>query len=356
MIGVLCVLAGFGGEVPSVEELRELVSDRSARLHRLVVELEHTVYTVPMGSSPFDRARWKRIEAFPYRILLVRPNLLAEYLKDDPEHGYVPVVASVHDGTYTSRHVRPNRFGQTTFVHAAHEVQAGVFTATPLLQVMDIHFQDCTISQLNVLRLFEERDVEVVRAAAGIVTCVAAVPMPGYVAHYEFDLNERGSPVRLRTVLEYDDKQLLPATWEQSTIATEEVNGAEFPTETVVTIHNPNVTNEYIGLHHLLTKSVRVDEGLTAESTRIELVPRNSTISEFRGDGSNVIRYYDSNGNVTRTQELLAGPAPIDPSVRYVPRDSLRWRMAIPPICLALGLGVGLAFAYVSRHRPAGAG
>lgn len=333
-------------------EMREIVADRLARLDKLRIEMTTESFTCPDGASPFDRALWNPVHgfAFEHRVVVVRPNLLDEKLTDLPERGYVPVVSSVFDGAFVRRHVRPTRGGHTLYAVCEGDVQAGVFRAVPLLQVLDIHIQDSLIPQLNLLRLFDEYDVTLVRDLPEIATYVASVNAPGGgVWHYEFDLNAHGTPLRFKTVLDFNQGDALPATWEMFILETADVNGAEFPMESIVTIQNPNVGNVTYGLHYFRVTSVTVDESLTAADVRIEPELRNALVRTTGQDGWDERHTYDADGNLINT-ETFGGPQVLADGT-YVSRASLRWRWLVPAGGGVVGLAAIMALRLVSRPR-----
>ena len=351
MSSILFFLVLTSGIAP--EQMREIVAERLGRLDKLVVEMTTQVYTCPVEASPFDRSQWRPYGGveFPHRITIVRPNMLDEELTDLPETGYVPVDSSVFDGGFVRRHVRPDRFGRTHYSVAQGAVQLGRFKPIPLLQVLDIHIQDSDIPQLNLLRLFDEHEVTLVEGVGDVSKYRATVPGVGCVFQYEFDLNGVGTPLRFKTVTEFEREGLLPAAWEMFILDTMDVNGAEFPKETVVTIHNPNVGDSYYGLHHFEVASVLVDESLTAQDVRIEPDLCNAVVRTIAADGIDVRRIYDTNGEVLDTQELLAMQSLVDG--RYVSRQSLRWRRLVPAGAGTLGLLAIFALRLVSRQRRA---
>ncbi|MFH1746830.1 MAG: hypothetical protein ABIG44_07265 [Planctomycetota bacterium] len=333
-------------------EMRETVANRLARLDKLRIEMTTETFTCPDDASPFDRSLWNPGHgfAFEHRVAVVRPNLLDEKLTDLPERGYVPVVSSVFDGTFVRRHVQPVRGGYTLYAVCEGDVQAGVFRAAPLLQVLDIHIHDSLNPQLNLLRLFDEYDVTLVRDLPEFATYVVTVDMPGSgVCHYEFDLNANGTPLRFKTVLDFNQNDLLPATWEMFILETADVNGAEFPMETIVTIDNPNVGGNTYGLHHFLVTSVAVDESLTAEDVRIVPERRNAMIRTTGQDGWDERHTYDADGNLINT-ETFGGPQVLADG-SYVSRESLRWRWLVPTGGGAVGLAAIMALRLISRPR-----
>ena len=343
----------FGGVPP--DEMRQIVADRLGRLDKLVIEVTAEVLTCPTDVSPLDPNNWTRygeVYGFPHRVTIVRPNVLDEDLTDEPEKGYVPVVASLADGRYAQRHVRPGPRGFTLYRIGEDSAEHGTFRWMPLLQIFDVHIQDSPIPQLNTLRLFDEYEVTLRGAGESTSTYEVSVPAPehGYTCRYEFDLNGRGTPLRFKTVLEFDAPELLPGTWEMHVLDVVEVNGAELPSEAVVTIDNPNVGDDYYGVHHfLVTAPVRVDESLTDEDVRIEPDLHSAVVVTISADATEVRRTYDANGDLI-DEELLLSPQSLADGT-YASRESLRWRWLIPGGAGALGALAVVALHLVVRRR-----
>jgi acyl CoA:acetate/3-ketoacid CoA transferase len=139
------------------------------------------------------------------------------------------------------------------------------------------------------------------------------------------------------------------------TLATQEVNGAELVTEAVVSILNPNVIakasiNHY-GVHHLQVTSVVVDDTLTPADVRIEPRLRDARVNTHRRDGTAVHRTYDSAGNITQEQVTGSAVPPADETAHLVPRDSLRWRIAVPAAAAVAAVGACVMLAFVARRR-----
>lgn len=250
-VGIFVCQAPAAG-IPA-QEMRELVARRLSQLDKLRIEMTSRVFTCPAGKSPLDRANWQESRwgiAYPHRIKLVRPDLLDEKLVDVPEKGYVPVVTSVFNGGAVRRHVRPDKNGRTVYSVVDWDPQVGSYAEIPLLQVLDVHIQDSLVPQLNLLRLFDEHAVTLVRGVGDVSTYTASLDRGTCVIQFEFDLNARGTPLRFKTVLGFQDNGLQPGTWEMYTLRTQEVNGAEFPVESVVTVFNPNVFTTHCGVHY----------------------------------------------------------------------------------------------------------
>lgn len=342
-------------QVVVVSDLAQAVHARLAALDQLSIEYTHSVFRMPADRSPLDREAWgDPFDSFPNRIHIVRPDVLAEFLKDDPNLGYEPVVASTGQLGYVSRHPRPAPDGKLVFHVVPREIQGGFLRWSPILQVLDVHMQDSTVPLLSIARMFDEGRVTIVRTVGSVISCAATVPMTdfGYTVNYDFDLNDFGTPLRVRSTLQYDDPELLPVTWEQFVLETQLVNGAEFPTEAIVTVHNPNVDPKYRGVHHYTVTSVLTDPALTQDALRVHVVRANSIVHEFGPNGSGVHRVYDENGALLRELETLSGPEPLTADERKrVSRDSLNWRKGIPIAAAFAGVLAVVGVRFLTRRR-----
>jgi hypothetical protein len=358
---LLTLLAGTHGTPP--DQMAAIVSDRISRLDNLVIEVVRQIYDVQAGESPLDQSAWGELPGgtgdapYPYRLTIHRPNVLCEFLMDRPEWGYVPVRASVFDGQYVHQQVRPDRLGRTTYSVVPGQVQAGIFIACPLLQIFDIHIHDSPIAYLNLARLFSETEVRLVRSVSGVSTYVASLPGNGLVFHYEFDLDQWGTPLRFKTIYEYPDAQ--PSILEQFTLEVMEVNGAWLPTDTVTTgwlsidtlASIPEPIAPGYTVQHFQVTSVQFRPDLVPEAVRIEPDRRNASVATYYRDGTAEQVVYDAAGQTIGRVEFFSGAQAVDPLARYLPHDALRWRLAVPVVAVGLGLAAMLTLRAVSRRH-----
>lgn len=342
---ILLALSCITADGWNVEAMAAIEHERLAQLDRLTFDVTLSEHNAPPDAK-FDPAQWSVHPdwSFPFKVKIVRPNCLVEFLRDEPEIGYVPVISSVRDGDQVSRWVRPNRHGQDFFVIAYRQPAALCLKWQPLLQVLDIHFQDCSEPQLNIARLLSEPEwqAELVSSNDTCATYRANVPMNGFAAEYEFDLNAAGTPQRVLATLHIiDNPDARPITWEQRTLATQTVNGAELVTEAVVVVHNPNVQAPYesVGVHHYVLSNVQVDDTLTQDSITITPTTTNAWIWEYFADGRQHSRSYGPDGELLGEQFVRGGPEPLGPGETFVPRRALAWRWVIPPVAALSGLG-----------------
>lgn len=345
------------GEGIAPREMRELVAQRLSRLDKLRIEMTSKRFILPAGKSAFNRANWEEGRggiAFPHRILLVRPDLLDENLVNVPEKGYAPLVTSVFDGGAVVRKVLPDKNGRTKYNVVEWDPQVSFYGSVPLLQVLDVHIQDSFVPQLNLLRLFDEYPVALVRGVGEVSTYTASIDHGPVVVGFEFDLNARGTPLRFKTVLNFQKPGLRPATWEMYTLRTQEVSGAEFPVESVVTVFNPNVVTTFGNVHYFEVTSVSVDPNLSPDDVRIVPELRNANVTVGGADGRNRARWYDANGSVVYDKEYLNPQSAVNGPLAS--RESLRWRWLIPAgSCAVAVLAVlGLRFVSARRRRQSG--
>lgn len=350
------VQAAFG------EPPNNAVADHLARLDHLVVEITHDMHITLVGASALDRDQWHWFDNVPnrtyhHRLTIVRPNVLDEWTDDDPAAGYEPVISSVVDGRFVQKHVRPSSSSHAEYSGKTHyflsdRVQSGVFKWAPLLEAFDIHFQDSRIGQLNIARLFQTYSPTCVSSASGTSRYTCDVSMTGCTHHYDFDVADDGTPLRIRTTIEPAEHGVQPMVWEQFAVGFSEVNGARMPAEIITSVYNPNVAPDYITIHDIVVTSATVIPGLTVDDVRIELASMNAIIAVDAQDGSQRRRVLDAEGRVIVSDDLPYDPHPmVDADARWISRKSLNWRICCPVLALTLGF---VAFAISTRRsrRP----
>jgi len=358
MLSALLVVQTFAGAIPPAE-MAAIASERLSRLDHLVVELTVKCFGIHSDAPSFDPADWDQPGGFssvhPYRLTIVRPNVLAEYLRDEPEAGFVPNVTSVFDGMTTGYNIRPYK-GKRFYGVVPLPVANTPVTWDPVLQVFDIDMIDSSIPQLNVVRLLEEHSAVCVRSAGGIYTYSVSIrPDDYHEERFDFDLNGRGTPLRVRSVFDYDQAEAAYDIYEQFVLATTEVNGAEFPLETVAFHYsNPRMPNYYNVFVYSVT-DVRSEPDLTPESVRIDIDRRNAVVTEALPDGREVQTWYDENGTVEKTEEWYGVTWTMEEMERIqalptLSGAALPWRMFIPPVAGAVGVATALGLWFVSRR------
>ncbi len=305
----LIVVLVAGDWTPDCMEPR--VAARLSRLDHLIMWVDSTMYVCDGDISPLVSAAWRHPNQYPFQLTIVRPDYRFEFLRNEPELGYIPVTSAVVDRIYTSRRACSTKAAWRIYEVVPEAGVGGTLLFCPLAQVFDLHLQDSTIPQLNLLEVFRRFAVTLVERHTDSATYRADVPMNGFTSRYEFQLNARGTPLRVRTELLYDDPGLRSAVWEQHTLATTEVNGAELIIEAIVTIQNPNVGTHY-GVHHFIVTEYAQDSSLTKDSIRLPVERRNAAVSDYLPDGSRVKRYYDAGGNLIREIALVGFPEPLD--------------------------------------------
>lgn len=347
---VLCFQSGGSGDV------LEAVNNRLQQLDGIVLEIRERRYRTPRAVLPLDRSHWvpslqgALADGHQRRLTIVRPNALLELLTDVPERGYEPVSYSLVDGEVVSHSVRPTQSGRELY-GVIDGLPLDIFIHTPILQIFDIHLISSSIPHLNVAGLLGEQGASLQRQVGGIRTYAVSVPMSdlGATFNYEFDLNERGTPIRLKSLYEFRSPSGPQTTLferEQFTIRTMEVNGAELPAETVIVSDSPgNVSIDYRTILLVEVTSVSVRPELTVADVRIEPRVRNSIISTVRYGGILESQEYDESGR------LVASDSSSPEGKRFAGRESLRWRMAIPWAAGTVGLTVAGLLTFASRRR-----
>jgi len=353
MSSATAMLTAFSGAPAALgADMAEVAAQRLARLDHIRIEYVREYYKAPLRSSPLDSAQWETLEGDPDRhvgrLTIVRPNALHEFLTDRPELGWEPFSESVSDSGFVRRYERPGPEGQTYYEVTDSTWEAGCFAWIPVLQVFDVQIQSCDIPGLNIPRLLREYDARAVRSVGTITTyAVSGVPMlEGLTQDLDFDLNERGTCLRLRAMLECPPSAV-PTIREQYVLSVAEVNGAELPTEAIVAVYDPRLA-DYWGITRILATSWSLPTDLCAESIRIEPQRRNAVITELRRRGGGYrVTTYGEDGDVVRRYE--------SPSHRAGRADAARlgWRRTIPPIAGATGIAVVAGLCYAGRRSGA---
>lgn len=318
MFVALLTVAGWACGQISPADMAELVSERLNRLDRIVLGMEATTWLLPSGREPEDRGAWYYFDgASPivhrYRLTVVRPGVLVEWLTDLPDRGYVPADFSLSDGRVVTKPVRPSANGWMNYLIEEGTGHAAIFSWSPILQVIDVQIMDSMIPQWNLKRIFQQCNVTLVRGGDGISEYRASRDMGSFRQDYEFSLDDRGTPLRFKSInVFYSDPGLRPAIWEQRVMNTTDVEGVALPCEVLVTIDNQNLNLPYKSLHHFVITSVEQHPELTPEDVRIEPELRNSVIATRYADGREIRHIRDANGDIVHANETIVaiGPDP----------------------------------------------
>ncbi len=341
MIGALAVFIGLsGGLVPA--EMAEVVAGRLRALDQLIVDVTLESYGGLCGTPSLDPAAWGReLDSVPLRLTIGRPNLRVEFLKDDEARGHEPVVACVVDGTYTSRHVRPRRpDGRIVYTVAWGRERAGVLWGE-VLQPFDLGLFHCpALGGLNTATVLRHPSAKLVRDAAGVSTYAASLPLDGYSVHVELDLDPRGTPLRLKTIADFDSPNAPSACCEQFLVRTTEVNGELFPVETVTTFWG---LPDHWSVSRVLVNSVETRPELARDDLRIEVDRRQALVIESFPDGRRMATTYDDVGEVISRD--VYDPA----EAAAATQRNTRWRRAVPPVAAVVGFSTALLLTFLSR-------
>ncbi|MFH1746591.1 MAG: hypothetical protein ABIG44_06035 [Planctomycetota bacterium] len=340
-ISLLVLIAG----IPP-EQMGNVVADRLAALDKLEIEMTLERYNVPLSASPLDRNAWTPIPGpeggFRHQITVVRPCALGVMLTDD--EGYTPTRYAANENGLVTQRLAPLENGRTFFAESNY-ITHSLLTTAPVLDALDIHIADSSIPLFNLRRIFEETEVALVRTVGPVSTYVASQLMNDTTQHYEFDLSEQGTPLRMKIILEWTmpDGRPAQAVREQFTLATMAVNGAELPSE-VAFVPDPPVA---AGLDYTTVTLVRITSAtvrpeLTAESVALAPEYRNSIVTtwDYFSEERISTLEYDEDGNqvaLTRVEESEARQAV---------------RAATPVTSGLVGLGVAVSLILATRRRP----
>ncbi len=324
----LTFFIGLTGLAPA--DMAELIAERLCALDKLVLEVTLETYGVSGDTPMLDSSVWGApTESYPYVLTILRPHLRAELLKDDAAAGYEPTITSVSQDVQIAQHVRANlQDGRTRYTVSWNTFNSGVLNA--LLQVFELRLTG-TAADFDLVALLRHPSARLVRCVGECSTYTAHLPPePGapWNRYFEIDVNQRGTPLRLRTVLDFEDPKVACLTHEQFTLQTTELNGAELPVETVIT-SRWSMTPHYWAVQRIKVQRAEIQERLTLTDVRIDARKQNAHVVEYFPDGSSVSTTYDETGQIVSQSRH-------DPAYTLATRT--RWHRAVPPLALTVGL------------------
>lgn len=343
---------------PATDVAVGLILARAERLSQVRVGVEQDVYQVPADAPVLYREAWRSLYPQPFidELVIVRPDVLNHSLTDYED--YRPFECAVVDGTYV-RHT----IGAADDVWTVNgkDVQVGRYAMHPLLFAYDLHIQDSVVPQLSLERLAREGRLAVALSGADGYRLTGSVEMfndgmRAYTQLYDVELSATGVPLRFRVENQYTDfPDLQSSVWELQTLETTEVNGAEFPTDVVITISNPNVNSLFLTLHEFRTVEVQYDPALTKADVTLTPILRKA----YYIDGAaQTGKYYDADGALVREwRDGQQAPVDDETAARGVDVGAQTIRHAALPTALVLGLGAAaLTTLRLRRHSTHGAG
>jgi hypothetical protein len=347
MVSALMLFIAASGLAPA--DMADLIEQRLAALDRLVLDVTLEVCGGHSDSPVLDRAAWNVLATYPYRVSILRPNVRVEFLKDDPQAGYQPVVASVFDGEYTQRSARPSARGTWVYGVVPQARQAGVVLWNPLLQVLDLGLYDSPPpGDLNIVSVLRDPSATLVRSVGAISTYAALVPTSHFPMRFEMDIDDAGLPLRIKSSIEYREANTPPTYYEEFVLQTTPVNGAELPTEIAVTHWGAKMPN-YWNVWLYRVSSVEVCNDLTAADVQVEVERRNAAVTEYLPDGTARVTQYNERGEPTDTTSF-SHPVNADTGDPAAIARAARWNKAVGPAAGGIGLVTALALAHLARR------
>jgi hypothetical protein len=326
-------------------DMATVVADRLARLDRIVAEVEVQIHTCPRSASPLDETAWSApLEPGDGRrrvVRIVRPAMLEEsYVTSRSE----PIVTSFTPGRTVRRAGASPRSGRVVYSIDENPISSANYTnSVPLLQLLDLHVHESHVPGLNVLSLLRNYPAELIASDGQTSTYAVTVqgqdaPAGAWVEHYDFDVNARGTPTRLRTRIETSAGFLYER--EFFVCATQELNGAEFVTEAVSFGTNSAVQNYEV--NRFVVCSVETDATLSPDDVLFEPERRNAVVwtrtwPAEDDDPMGQYQEYDESGT------LVASSA--------VQNRRLAVRQGLLPIAAVSGLAGAFCIALVSGRK-----
>lgn len=323
-------------------DMANIVSERLSRLDHLVIDVEARVFLAPLNATFEDRSSWDG----PYppgpgqyrRLRVVRPYSLEESWTSEESRGSNParITTAYTPGRAVQRIA--TQTGPTVYNVKEDLMTSSAYNSVPLLTMFDIHVHESFVPGLNTLRLLRDYPTEFIGVEGDVYTYRTQLHVEcvtDWTETHEYDLNSRG------TLLRHRMRRERPTFWferEFRVLATQDVNGAELPTEFVCMTTNSVVEN--YGIHSFTVTSAQVDESLVASRILFEPERRNCAIHSIRADLSRVEEHYDADG------VLVASTA-----VETV-RDG--WRKGLLPSAATGALVTVFGLARVRRARLRG--
>lgn len=340
MIPSLVLLAG--GAVP-VAQMVEIVADRQARLDRITIEAECSLYLAPLDARYDEPNRWDGPfdpgDGAIRQLRVVRPDVLEIDLAAD--RGEIA-------RSYFSPHSVVQKIAQTGsggeafyFVHE-DAVTSSCFTMMPMLQLVDAQVHGSFVRGLTLESLLTDYPVNVIGASDEATTyAVDVVPteVSGWIEHYDFDLNSRGTPLRFHLFKERTSGAPFSFDREMITLATQELGGAELAREAVVMMKDSAATHQ--GIYRISVCDASELPSLGAADIQITPATRNAIVTYRRPDLVEETYHYDSGG------VLVASASNRQPVTRTF----------LLPLCVSASVvgcvGAGVLSRRRRRARPA---
>lgn len=352
VIPLITLLFAVDSSVPiSPEMMRDIMHTRLSALDRLSMRVTDTVYLIPLNAPPLDRRQWYYFdgqEPTPYElsVSVVRPDIRFHWKKATGRG----ILASVANGTYTELHENlvnfknPAMTGARAYRTAPGDAQGGCLRFIPLLQLLDIGLHDSDSPDISLVSLFDSQAMTFVRKAGNLSTFAASLQTNSGQYHYECDLDDLGTPMRIKSVICFPTPGAECFTYEQFVLQTQELNGYRVPVEVVVSLRNPNVGTTFGNVHHFVVSDLRICNDLTPESIRIDIDRRNAWVETSNADGSRDVVVYDASGAVVRQESHHSTPVPVDDDGRVAKASmgNLRIRQWLPVFLGFTTLAMGL--------------
>lgn len=293
----------------SIDQACQLTRARHAAMDRMRVSLHSLTYISTNAESRNDAGTWQPTENIIHlhTLTILRPNLIHDWLTDQPLQGYEPVRNSLCDGRFVRQWVRPLSTGETKYHVDETTTHVAPFTWLPILWVFDLQLPDALTPSLTTLDVLEHPTAQVLGVVDGCTRFHADIRSPGggaFVLRCDVDLNERATPMRFTVTVDYDDEALESGVWELTTNSVVEFHDVELPMVATVMVQNPNVSTG-AGIHRF--EVATFEEVPTLAHDDIAIVPSvtNSVVTtrSLTPYDHQVTVRYDSQGVATEHTE-----------------------------------------------------
>jgi|GEM_PF-4468679 len=337
----LAFFIGLTGLAPA--EMADIVAERLRALDKLVLEVTLETFGINGDTPILDPDVWGTpIESYPFVLTILRPYVRVESLKDDAARGYQPLITYVAPDICVAQPVHPNQQdGRTMYVLSWNTKRSGV---EHLLEVCELRLMGGADATFDLVALLRHPATRLVSCVGERCTYAAYLPAEAgapWDRYFELELNERGTLLRLKTVLDFNDPKTPCLTQERFTWKTAELNGAELPIDTVIT-SQWDLTPHYWAAMRVQVRRAECKEELSLADVQLDVHRQNAHVVEYFADGTSLSTTYDEDGQIISQDRY-------DPSNTLATRG--RWRQAIPPLAVTVGL---VAVALLLRFsRPA---
>lgn len=292
MIALALVVCVELSSVPTPEQIQA----RAAQLDHFTARITETVHNAPHSEQLPDAGTWNTSpERRENRVSVVRPVVLDEPLQED---GTAAMSTCLDGGGFTRIEHRVHPNGRTLYTLEENWLDSTHYNDDPVLQVLDNHLIDAPVAGLSMARLFAEYQPDYVGEVDGLYRFDTQIVTDDRSFHVTVDLNDRATPMHVRTETIFLDGLRGPAVREMFTTAVQSFGEFETPAHVLLTVYHPLASsNESIFEYDIA--DVQQHPGMTITDICVAPELQNSIIRYHNGAGDG-LREYDESGVLVR--------------------------------------------------------